>query len=137
MSEDGCSGLDSCSSLDTLSHGCAVSDTLGIDDDVVLLSSLTSLDDTIDDSLLISIVTLRNKDLLGTVCHTAPHSDISGSSAHNLDDRTTLMGSRSISELIDSFHCCIDGCIKTDGIICTSDIKVDGSGTAYGVNAES
>ena len=40
------------------------------------------------------------------------------------------MGGRSILDLVDRFHCRVDGCIKTDRVICARDIQVDGPGDA-------
>ena len=136
MSEDGCSRLDAGRCLDALRHRCAVADTLGVDDDIVLLASLTRLDDTIDDRLLIAIVTLRKKDLLRTVCDTAPEGDVTGTTAHNLDDRATLVRGRGITQLIDRLHRGIDGGIEADRIIGTCDIEIDGTRHTDGVDAE-
>ena len=91
MSEDGRSRLDAGRCLDALRHRCAVADALGVDDDVVLLTSLTCLDDTVDDRLLIAILALRKQDLLRTVRHTTPECDVTGTTAHDLDDRAALM----------------------------------------------
>ena len=41
------------------------------------------------------------------------------------------MRSGCISDFIDCFHCRIYSCIKTDGIICTGNIKIDGSRNTY------
>ena len=37
------------------------------------------------------------------------------------------MGSRCITNLINCFHSCINSGIKTDGVLCTCNVKVDGS----------
>ena len=97
----------------------------------------TVLDDVVDDLLLIVIVFLRKKNILCAVCDTAPKSDISGITSHNLDDRASLMGSGSISYFINGFHCSVYRGIKTDGIFCAGDIQVDGSRYTYGVNSKS
>src|SRR5699024_7593248 len=64
---------------------------------------------------------------------TAPQSDISCVSSHNLDDTYTFVRSRSIADFINSFHSCIYGGIKTDGILCTCNIQVNGTRYAYSV----
>ena len=91
MSENGRSRLDTRRCLDALRHRSAVADSLGVDDDIVLLASLTCLDDTVDDRLLIAIVTLWKQDLLRTVRHATPECDVTGTTTHDLDDRAALM----------------------------------------------
>ena len=102
-----------------------MSDTLGIDDDVMLLALFLALDDMVDKCLLVIIISLRKQYILGTVGNTAPECYVTGTTSHNLDDRTSLMGSRSITYLVNGFHCCIYGCIKSDRVLCTCDIQID------------
>ena len=112
-----------------------MSDSLRIDNDVMLLSSFSALDNAVNDGLLVSIILLRQKNFFCTICHTAPKSDIACVSSHYLDNGATLVGGRSISNLINSLHSGIDRSIKADGVICAGNIQVNGSGNADGVNA--
>ena len=65
--------------------------TLCIDDDMVGLALLTVLDDVVDNVLLVEIVFLGKKNILRAVFDTAPKSDVSGITSHNLDDRASLV----------------------------------------------
>ena len=66
-------------------------DSLGIDNDVVLLSTLAHLDDVVDQLLLIIIVGLRQKNILRAIRNPTPQRDITRVPAHDLDDRAALM----------------------------------------------
>ena len=46
------------------------------------------------------------------------------------------MRSRGITYLVDRFHCGVHRCIKTDGILCTCNIKVNRSRKTDRVDAE-
>ena len=48
-----------------------MTDSLGIDDNVMSLALLTVIDDTVYKSLLVIVVTLRKKDILRSVGNTA------------------------------------------------------------------
>ena len=102
-----------------------MTDTFCIDDDVMLFAFLTTLDNVIDQLLLIIVIFLRNQNVLSTVGNTAPQSNISCTTSHNLDDTASLMRSGSITYFINCFHCCVYSCIKSDGIFCTCNVKVD------------
>ena len=94
-------------------------------------------DDVIDDLLLIIIIFLRNQNILCTVGNTAPKCNVSRISSHNFNNTAALMRSRSISYLINCLHGSIDCSIKTNGILGTRNIQVNGSRHTNGVNAES
>ena len=66
-------------------------DSLGIDNDVVLLSTLAHLDDVVDQLLLIIIVGLRQKNILRAIRNPTPQRDITRIPAHDFDDRAALM----------------------------------------------
>ena len=68
-----------------------MSDSLGIDDDMVLLSTLAHLDDVVDQLLLIIVVGLRKQNILRAICNPAPQCNITRIPAHDLDDRAALM----------------------------------------------
>ena len=102
-----------------------MSDTLSINDDVMFLSCFTACDDVVDQFLLVVVVFLRDQNVLCTVCDTAPHSKVSCITSHNLDDTASLMRSRSITNFVDCFHSCVNCCIESDCILCTSDIQVN------------
>ena len=104
-----------------------MADTLCIDDDVVFLTHLTALNNVIDQLLLIIVILLRDQNILGSVGNTTPQCKPAGSTSHNLDDTASLMGSRCITNLVNCFHSCINSGIKTDGVLCTCNVKVDGS----------
>ena len=113
-----------------------MSDPLGIDNDIVLLPFLPAFNNTVNDSLLISVILLRKKNLLSPICHTAPKSNIAGASTHYFDNGTTLVRSGSITNLINRLHSGINRGIKTDSIIRTCNIKVNGSRHTDGVHSE-
>ena len=46
------------------------------------------------------------------------------------------MGSRCITHLVDGLHRRIHSSIKTDGVIGTCDIQIDGSRKSYGINSK-
>ena len=81
-----------------------MADALRIDDDVMLLAAFSVLNDAVDQSLLVAVVTLRKKNVLRSVGKSAPESDVAGITAHNLDDPAALMGGRGITHLIDRLH---------------------------------
>ena len=109
-------------------------DTLRIDDDVMPLAAFSVVDDIIDDALFIVIVFFRYQNILGTVGNTAPERDVTGISAHHLDDAATFVGRGSISHLIDRLHRRVDRRIKTDRIIRTGDIQIDRPRNPYRVD---
>ena len=104
-----------------------MSDTFCVNDDVMFLAHLTLLDDVVDQCLLVIIVSLWEQNVFCSVGNTTPKCNVTCMSTHNFDNTTSLMRRRSISNLIDCFHCSIYCCIKTDGVICTCNIKVNGS----------
>src|SRR5699024_575451 len=95
------------------------------------------LDDPVDQILFIAVIALRKQNILRAVGDSAPESDISGVPSHNLDNAAAFMGSRGIADLIDSFHSCIHRRVKTDGIIRTGNIQINGSRKADGVDPKS
>ena len=111
-----------------------MTDSLRINNDIVLLSSFSTFNDTVNDSLLISVIPLRKKNFLGSVGHTAPKRNISGASAHYFNNGATFMRSGSIPNLINRLHGGINGSIKADSIVCAGDIQVNCSGHADSIN---
>src|SRR5699024_7421898 len=101
VTQDRGSGLDSRSSLDSLGHAAGMSDSLGVDNDVMLLSAFSVVNDIVDDLLLIVIILLRQENILRAIGYTAPESDISGISSHNFDDTAPLMGGGGVTYLVD------------------------------------
>ena len=114
-----------------------MSDSFSVDDDVMLFAALSVLNDPVDQVLLIAVVALRKENILRAVGNTAPESDISGISSHNLDDTAALVGGGSITDFIDGFHRCVYSGIETDRIVGTGDIKVNGSRKTDRVDSES
>ena len=114
-----------------------MSDSLGIDNDVMGLAMLTVGNDIIDNILFVVIVLLRKQDILGTVGNTAPQSDVSGISAHYLDDTASLVRGGGILNLVDCLHCSVHCGIEADGVLGTGDIQVNGSGKTDGIDAQS
>ena len=114
-----------------------MSNSLGIDDDMMGLTMLTVGNDIIDNILFVVIVLLGKQDILGAVGNTAPQSNVSGISAHYLDDTASLMRGRGILNLVDCLHCCVDSSIETDGVLGTCNIQIDGSGKTDGIDAQS
>ena len=113
-----------------------MADTLCIDDDVVFLTHLTALNNVIDQLLLIIVIFLRDQDILCTIGNTAPQCKPACSTSHNLDDTASLMRSRGITYLVNCFHSSINSGIKTDGILGTSNVKVDGSWNTNCINSK-
>ena len=93
----------------------------------MLLTHLTAFNNVIDQLLLIIVIFLRNKNILSSVGNTAPQCKPSGATSHNLDDTASLMRSRCITNLINCFHSSVNSGIKTNSILCTCNIKVNGS----------
>ena len=50
--------------------------------------------------------------------------------SHNLNNGTALMGLHGIAQLVDTFNSGVGSCVKTDTVICTTDIVVDRTGNA-------
>src|SRR5699024_4410288 len=94
VSQDRCPCLNACRFLDPLRHIDGVTDTFGIDDDIVLFAALLILHDILDQSLLVEIVLLRHQDTLCAVGDTTPQGQVSRITSHNLDDTASLMGCR-------------------------------------------
>ena len=113
-----------------------MSDSLGVDDQMVSLSLLTALNDMIDDLLLVVVIFLGDKHILRTVGDSAPERNIPGVAPHNLNDTASLMGGRGILHLVNGPHGRVDCRVKTDGILCTRDIQVDGSRDSHGVDPQ-
>src|SRR5699024_6680532 len=90
VSQNRSAGLDTRGRLNSAGHTGGMAYALGIHDDMMLLSPLAVLNDIIDDLLLVIVIVLRQKDILGSVCDTAPESDIASIAAHNLDDAAAL-----------------------------------------------
>ena len=78
MTEDRRSGLDSGGCLNPACHAGGMTDTLSVDDDVVLFAAFPVVDDIVDELLLVVIVLFRKKNILRAVGDTAPESDITG-----------------------------------------------------------
>ena len=112
-------------------------DTLRIDNQMMGLAALSVRYDIIDNLLLIVIIFLRKQNILRTVGDAAPQSDIARISSHNLDDTAALMRGRSIPHLIDCLHGRVDCRIKSNGILCTGNIQINGSRQPNGINAMS
>jgi len=68
-----------------------MSDTLGIDDDMVSLAALPVGNDVVDDLLLVIVVFFGKQNILRTVGNTAPQRNISRVPANNLNDTASLM----------------------------------------------
>ena len=113
-----------------------MSNTLCIDDDVVLFAAFTIRDDAVDQRLLIAVVTLRKQNVLCAVSDTAPQCDITCITSHNLNNTASLVRSGSITYLIDRLHRGVDCCVKTDSILGTCNIQVNGSRNTDGINTK-
>ena len=127
MSEDCCSCLDSCCFFNSLRHIDGITDSLCIDDDVILFTAFFVLQNIFDQRLLIIVFFFRKKNLFCSVGNTAPQRKVSCITSHYLNDTASLVWSRCITDLIDRFHSCIDSCIKSNRIICTCNVKIDRS----------
>ena len=99
-----------------------MTDTFCIDDNMMLLSTLSVLDDAVNQCLLISVIPLWQKDVLCSVSKAAPKCNVSGISSHYFNNTAALVGSGCITNLINGFHGSVHCSIKADGIIGTCDI---------------
>ena len=104
-----------------------MADSLRVDDNVVFLAPSAVVDNPVNQSLLIAVIALREKDILRAVSNAAPQCDVSGVAPHNLHDAAPLMGCGCIANLINCFHGRVDSRVKTNGIIGTGNIQVNGS----------
>ena len=102
-------------------------DAFRIDDDMMPLAVPAVVDDVVDQPLLIVIIFFRNQNILRTICNTAPQCDIAGVAAHDLNDRAPLMGRGRVAHLVDGFHCCVHGRVKTNGIIRARNVEINRS----------
>ena len=64
-----------------------------------------------------------SEDILGAVGNTAPQSNVSGISAHYLDDTASLVRGRGILNFINSLHCSVHCGIEADGVLSTCNIQ--------------
>ena len=69
-----------------------MSDSLGIDDQMMGFPLLPAGNDIIDDTLFIKIIFFRQKHIFRAIGDPAPQCDISGMSPHYFDDTASLMG---------------------------------------------
>ena len=127
MSKDSCSCLHACSFFDCLCKIHRITNTFCIDDNVVLLTSFFRLFYIIDNILNIISFFLRKENTFSSICNTAPQSQVSCITSHNFNNRTSAVWSRSITDFINCLHSCIYRCVKSDRILCTINIKIDGS----------
>src|SRR5699024_7041781 len=67
----------------------------------------------------------RNDDLISTCSDTRPKSDIPSVTSHYFNNESTTVTVRSVTNFIKGICCCIDSCIKTDSVVCTSNIVID------------
>ena len=103
----------------------------------MLLTHFLFLDNVIDNCLFVVIVFFGKQDIFCTVCDTTPQGNVACVTSHNFDNAASLMGSRSISYLVNRFHSGVDCGIKTDGVIGTCNIEVNGTGKTDCVDAVS
>ena len=114
-----------------------MADSFGINNDVVLLAPLPVLYNPVNQHLFVAVIPFRQKNVLRAVGNTAPKRNIARMASHNLNDTAPFMGCGCISYLIYGLHRRIDSRVKTDGIIGTGNIKIDGSGESDRVYTES
>ena len=119
VTQDRCTGLHTGSCLDPPCHRSGMSDSLCIDDNMMLLSTFSIIDNVIDDLLLIIIILFRDQNIFCTVGNTAPQCNVSCITSHNLNDAAALMGCGSITYFINGLHGCINCRIKSDSVFCT------------------
>src|SRR5699024_9593464 len=113
-----------------------MSDTFCINDDMVFLSFFTVVNNIIDDPLFIVVIFFRKENIFCAICDTAPQSNISSVSSHNFDNTYTLMRGRCITNFINRFHSCVYSSVKTNGVLCTCNVQVNGSRNTYCIYAQ-
>src|SRR5699024_2923249 len=91
VTQNRCSCLHTCRLFDSLCHVDRISDTLSVNDDIILLTAFLALFDIRDDSLLVVVMLFRHQNALSAVGDTTPQSKITCVTAHNLDDAAALM----------------------------------------------
>ena len=104
-----------------------MSDSLGINDDIVLLAPSAVVDDPVDERLFISVIPFRKKDILSAVGNAAPQRKITRVPSHHFNDTAPLMGSGGVTDLVNGLHGRVDSRVKTNGVIRTCNVQVNGS----------
>ena len=97
------------------------------------LEIMATPDNVIDQFLFIIIITFRNQNIFRSIGNTTIQCNITCMSSHYLYNTAPLMRSRGITNFIDSFHCRIDCCIKSDGILGTCNIQINGTRNTNGI----
>ena len=136
MSKDRSSCLNTCCIFDSLCKIDRITNTLSIDNDIILFTAFLIFKNVLDQGFLIKSMLFRHQDTLSSVGNTAPQCKISCVTTHNLNDTASLMRCRSITDFIDRIHSCINRCIKSDRIICAGDIQIDRSRNTDRINSE-
>ena len=113
--------------FDSLCHIHRITDTFGIDDNVMLFTAFSAFFDVCNDLCFIVVMFLRKKNLLCSIGNTAPQCKVSRITSHNFDNTTSFMWCRCITYFVNCFHRCINRCIESDCVFCTCDIKIDRS----------
>ena len=131
MTKNSSSCFNSCLSFDFLNDTINTANTLSYNDDEMLFACFTILEKNINNIFLKVIRNFRNKDSTCTDSNTNLKSNISTSSAHNLNNTTSVMRLCSITNFINHFHSCIHSCIETDCIITTRNIVINSTRNTY------
>ena len=134
MADDSSPRLNACRRLNPFCHAIRISDSLSVDDNVMLLSDPAFRTYLFDDLLLIVVIALRDQNVFRTVADTAPQRDVSSRSPHDFNDTAPFMGSRCIPHFINCLHRRIARRVETDRIFGTGNIKVDRTGNTDRIN---
>ena len=101
----------------------------------MLLTCLLSTADSVEYVPLEVKLNLGDKDSRCADCDTCIKSKISCASAHNLDNRAAVMGSRCITDSVNHFHNCVKTSVIAYCIVAASNIVIDCAGNTYAGNS--
>ena len=111
-----------------------MTDALSNDNYEVLLALRLLLEHSLGNS--VDVVGNFLGDYIGSAAgDTCIYSDVTCTSAHDLNNGAAVMRLRSIAELVHEFHSSVHSSIEADSIVCASDIIVDSTGETDTKNA--
>ncbi len=130
MTENSRSGLDTGLFLYLFRNLLCAADTLGNDDDDMLLAIRANLFYTLDHLAEITLH-LGNENRSSSAGDTRVQRDMTRVSAHYLDNGAALMRMACVAQLVYQINNCIECGIVADSVLGTLDIVVDSPGDTY------
>ncbi len=135
MAQNGGTRVNAGSRLNLISQLLGTDNTLGHDDDKVLLASDLGLAHTVEDVPFKVERDLRQQNGNRTGSDADVQGNITGMMAHDLNDRATVMALGGVAQLIDGLDSGIHSRIVADGVFAAGDVVIDGAGQADAGNA--